>query len=108
MGVSHFSAISSTKSVLSKVATGGITLTAQEAIDVGILIITATTANSDFVAFPTAIEGKVLIVANQDAAQDVIIKVTGQAGITIGEACTAILVCNGTTFVRITADCSNA
>lgn len=103
-GVSHFSAITSTLSMLTKDATGGITLTAQEAIDVGILKVSATTANSDYVTFPTAITGKVLIVHNADAATDVIIKVSGQTGVTIGETKCAILYCNGTDFVRLTAD----
>lgn len=108
MSVSHFSAISSTLSVLEKDATGGKTLTEQEGADVGILIVTATTADSDYVSFPSAIAGKKLIVVNQDAATDVIVKVAGKTGITVGEACTAVLMCNGTDFVRVTADVSNA
>jgi len=104
MGVSHFSAVSSVFSVLTKDATPNVVLTAQEAQDVGILIVSASDANSDYISFPTAITGKVLIVTNNDAGQDVVIKVAGQTGITIGETKSAILYCNGTDFVRLTAD----
>jgi hypothetical protein len=104
MGVSHFSVVSSTWSVLTKDASANVTLTAQEAADVGILVVSATDGDTDYVAFPAAIEGKVLIVYNADAATDVIVKVTGQTGVTIGETKHAILRCTATDFVRVTAD----
>lgn len=104
MGVSHFSAISSVKSTLDVPSTGDhTTLTTQQAVDAGIITITLTAAKD--LIFPTAINGKILIVANlTEATHAVTVKVSGQSGIAVAAAKTAILMCNGTTFVRLTAD----
>lgn len=102
MGVSHFSAVSATVSVL---ALGAVTakkvLTTQQAIDAG--IITCTLTGAQDIEFPVPIEGKVLIVVNAsgDAAT---VKVTGATGIVVATAKTAILRCSATDFVRVTAD----
>lgn len=104
MGVSHFSAINSVKSTLNIPSTGEhTTLTTQQAADAGIITITLTAAKD--LIYPTAINGLILIVANLTAdTHGVTVKVTGQSGITVAAAKTAILMCNGTTFVRLTAD----
>lgn len=106
MGVSHFSAINSVKNTLNIPSTGAdTTLTAQQAIDAGIVTITLTAAKS--LIFPTAIEGLILIVANLTAdTHGVTVKVAGQTGVAIAAARTAILRCSGTDFVRVTADCA--
>lgn len=102
MGVSHFSSVSSTVSVLALGAvTAKRTLTAQEAQDVGILTCTLTGAQD--IEFPTAIEGKVLIVANASGAAATI-KVTGQTGIAVASNKVAILRCGSADFARVTAD----
>jgi len=104
MGVSHFSAVSSTFSTLSKDLTNDVTLTAQEAQDVGIFIPSAVAAAGKALIFPTAITGKVLLVNNTDADGAMTVKVTGQSGIAIAATKSAVLYCNGTDFVRVTAD----
>jgi hypothetical protein len=103
-GVSHFSAISSTFSKLTKDCTNDVTLTAQEAVDVGIFVPSAVAAAGKALIFPSAINGKVLFVNNTDADGALTIKVTGQSGVAIAATKSAILYCNGTDFVRLTAD----
>lgn len=102
MGVSHFSAVSPTVSVL---ALGTITkertLTSQEAIDCGIITVTCTGAQN--IVFPAAINGKVVIIANATGATATV-KVSGATGIAVASNKTAILRCSGTDFVRVTAD----
>ena len=105
MGVSHFSAVSSTFSVLALGAVAADkTLTTQEAQDVGIVTITPG-ASIDLI-FPKAIEGKLLIVKNDAAATHAVTVQVGAAGTGIAVAATksAILRCTGTDFVRVTAD----
>ena len=104
MGVSHFSAISSTFSVLEVGSiTANKTLTKQEAQDVGILTLTVDAARD--VVFPSAIEGKILIVKNNTGATHAVtVKVSGQTGVAIAATKTAILRCTGTDFARVTAD----
>jgi hypothetical protein len=104
MGVSHFSAISSTFSVMAiGSVTANKTLTAQEAVDHGIFTITVDAARD--LIFPTAIEGKVIIVKNETGATHAVtVKVSGQTGIAVAATKTAILRCTGTDFVRVTAD----
>lgn len=80
-----------------------VALTAQEAADVGILDTTLTAAKS--VVFPTAIKGKVLIVKNTTGATHAVtVKVAGQTGIAVAATKVAMLYCDGTDFVRVTAD----
>ena len=67
MGVTHFSAVISTFPVLKKAISDNITLTDQEAVDVGILEVTPS-ANGKSIIFPRAIEGKILFVANLASA----------------------------------------
>lgn len=104
MGVSHFSAVSSTFSTLSIDATTDVTLTAQQAADVGVLIATAVASAGKAAIFPSAPNGKILIVRNIDADGALTVKITGQTGIVVAAAKSAILVSNGTDFVRLTAD----
>jgi hypothetical protein len=105
MGVSHFSAVAPTFSVL---ALGTVaadkTLTTQEAQDVGIL--TATPSANKSVIFPKAIEGKVLIVSNEASATHTLTVKVGAdgTGVAVAAAKSAILRCTGTDFVRVTAD----
>lgn len=105
MGVSHFSAVSSTFSVMNIGALAADkTLTAQEAQDVG--IITATPSASKSVIFPKAIEGKIVVVSNgASATYTVTVKVGADGtGIAVAATKSAILRCTGTDFVRVTAD----
>jgi hypothetical protein len=90
---------------LSKDATNDVTLTAQEGIDVGILIASAVATAGKSIIFPTAIEGKLLVVSNADADGAVTVKVgaTG-TGVAIAAGKSAILRCSSTDFVRVTAD----
>lgn len=104
MGVSHFSAISATFSGLDLGSiTANKTLTAQQAIDVGILEASLDAARD--VVFPTAIPGKILVVKNNTGATHAVtVKVSGQTGVAVAATKTAILRCTGTDFVRVTAD----
>jgi hypothetical protein len=104
MGISHFSAVSSTQSIKTIASTGDdTTLTTQEAVDNGIYEITLTAAKS--IIFPTAITGKIVYVKNLTAATHAVtVKVSGQTGVAIAATKAALLYCNGTDFVRLTAD----
>ena len=104
MGVTHFSAVSGVFSTLSIASTGDdTTLTAQQAADATVIDITLTAAKS--IIFPSAVEGKIVIVHNKTAATHAVtVKVTGQTGVAIAATKTAILRCDGTDFVRVTAD----
>lgn len=105
MGVTHFSAVLSTFPVCKKAVADDVYLTTQEAIDACIIEATPS-VNSKSIIFPAAIEGKVIFVANLASATNTItIKVgaTG-TGATIAAAKSAILRCNGTDFVKVTAD----
>jgi len=104
MGVSHFSAISSTFSALNVASTGEhTTLTAQQAADAGIITITLTAAKD--LIFPSAPDGKIIIVSNLTAnTHGVTVQIGDSTGVTIAAAKTAILRSNGTDWVRVTAD----
>lgn len=81
-----------------------ITLSEQEASDIGIIDVTATAAKS--IIFPTAKRGKILIIVNTTAATHAVTVKVGASGtgIAVAAAKTAILRCTGTDFVRVTAD----
>ena len=84
-----------------------ITLTKQQAADVGIFDITATAAKK--LIFPTAIAGKVIIVHNRTAAtHGVTVTVDDSSGVAVAATKTAILRCTeagaAEDFVRVTAD----
>lgn len=105
MGVSHFSAISSTFSVLDLGAiSDDVALDTQQAQDVGILVVKPGASKS--VIFPKAIEGKILVVVNAAAATHAVtVKVgTDGTGIAVAATKTAILRCTGTDFARVSAD----
>jgi hypothetical protein len=105
MGVSHFSATSGVFSVMAVDASAGdVTLTKQEVADNTIFDVTGVKGSGAALIFPSAPEGKIIIVRNEDAADDVTVKVTGQTGVAVGEGKTAILKSNGTDFERVTAD----
>jgi hypothetical protein len=80
-----------------------VTLTAQEAADVGVIDATATASKA--IVFPAGIKGKVLVVTNSTSATyAVTVKVSGKTGVAVAAAKSAILYCNGTDFIRISAD----
>lgn len=81
-----------------------ITLTSQEAADIGIIDVTATAAKS--IILPAAINGKVIIVKNSTSAtHGVTVKVGASGtGIAVAAAKTAILMCGATDIERVTAD----
>lgn len=57
---------------------------------------------------PTACTaGRVYFVRNQASSVSVVIKVSGQTGVTVASAKTAAAWCDGTDFLRLTADASN-
>lgn len=102
MGVTHFSAVISTFPVLKKAISDNITLTDQEAADVGILEVTPS-ANGKSIIFPKAIEGKILFVANLASATNAVtIKVgTSGTGVSVPANKSAILRCTGEDFVAV-------
>lgn len=104
MGVSHFSAVSGVFGTLTVPSRAtDLALTAQESADTTYLAITLTAAK--FVSFTSAPVGKVVIVTNLTAATHAVtVKVAGQTGIAVAATKSAILVSNGTDFVRVTAD----
>lgn len=105
MGVSHFSAIAGVFSVYTKTAGADITLTAQEAADNTVFDITASASLNLIFPVGTA-QGKVIILRNETGATYTVTpKVSGQTGVAIAAAKTAVLKCNGTDFERVTADC---
>lgn len=67
------------------------------------LILSATNADGAVNAIAPATAGKVFIVYN-GTGQTLTIKVTGQSGVAIANTKTAIVRCNGTDYVRVTAD----
>ena len=104
MGVSHFSSVLSVFPVYKKTTSVDVTLTPQEAADACILEITPGAAKS--IIFPAPIEGKVIFVSNLAAATHAITIKVGASGTGVAIAATksAILRCDGTDFVRVTAD----
>lgn len=109
MGVTHFSAVISTFPVLKKTISKDITLTDQEAADVGILEVTPS-ANSKSIIFPKAIEGKILFVTNLASATNAVtIKVgaTG-TGVSVPANKSAILRCTNEDFVAVYIDTTQA
>ncbi|MDD3414884.1 MAG: hypothetical protein PHY47_12900 [Lachnospiraceae bacterium] len=105
MGVTHFSAVMSTFPVYKKAVAADVTLTDQEAID-ACVIEANPSVNSKSIIFPRAIEGKVVFVSNLAAATNTITIKVGAAGtgVTVAATKSAILRCNGTDFVRVSAD----
>jgi hypothetical protein len=81
-----------------------ITLTSQEAADVGIIDVTATAAKA--IILPAVIEGKVIIVKNSTAATHAVTVKVGASGTGVAVAATktAILRCGATDIERVTAD----
>jgi ribosomal protein S5 len=104
MGITHFSSVLSTFPVYKKATSVDVTLSDQEAADACILEITPGASKS--IIFPKAIEGKVVFVTNlASATHTITIKVGADGtGVAVGAAKSAILRCNGTDFVRVTAD----
>jgi hypothetical protein len=105
MGVTHFSAVSSTVSTLDKTLTGNATLTNLEGKDVGILKVNTALTSAVTLTFPVAIDGKILTVRNvSTAGGSLTVKVSGKTGISVAGGKTAILGCDADDFFRITAD----
>lgn len=70
----------------------------------GASVITASNSNGAVNAvFPVAQPGKILVAYNA-TSYNLVVKVSGQTGITIATTKTAILRCSATDFVRVTAD----
>jgi hypothetical protein len=61
-----------------------------------------TGGSTDIVATPTA--GKIYIVYNNATGSNIVFKATGQTGVTVATAKSAIVMGNGTDFIRVTAD----
>lgn len=104
MGLSHFSAVSSTFSTLTIALTSvDTTLTKQQAADATVIDITLGAAKA--IIFPVAIPGKMVIIRNlTSATHGATVKVSGATGIAVAAAKAAVLVCTDTDFVRVTAD----
>lgn len=82
------------------IGTADKTLSTQDASDVGILKVTAGASKN--VIFPSAIEGKFLIVMNETpATYTVTVKVAGETGITVAADTIALLACVDGDFVSI-------
>lgn len=70
--------------------------------EAGILLVDASGDDgNNTITYPSSQKGKVIIVKNTGTANSVIIKVTGQTGITIPFGFSATLVDNGTDFIVI-------
>lgn len=67
------------------------------------LIVTNAGSGASTLTWPAAFPGYVVVVYN-NSGQNAIFEVTGQAGITVANTKRAILVCDATTFQRVTAD----
>ena len=61
-----------------------------------------TGGSTDIVATPTT--GKIYIVYNNGTGSNIVFKATGQTGVTVATAKSAIVMGNGTDFIRVTAD----
>ena len=61
-----------------------------------------TGGSTDIVATPT--NGKIYVVYNNATGSNIVFKATGQTGVTVATATSALVMGNGTDFVRVTAD----
>jgi len=98
----HANAVNSIFPTMQKDCTNDVTLTNAEAANASIIKITASGTSKSLI-LPAAIDGKMLIVYNA-GANAVTVKVTGQTGVAIATTKTAILRCNDTDILRVTAD----
>ena len=83
------------------VASGNWTLSAAEMKATYIVPTGASGASRDVIATPTA--GKLYIVTNS-SNNDAVFKATGQTGVTVATTKSAVVIGNGTDFVRVTLD----
>jgi hypothetical protein len=61
-----------------------------------------TGGSTDIIATPTS--GKIYLVYNNGTGSDIVFKATGQTGVTVATAKSALVMGNGTDFIRVTAD----
>ena len=72
------------------------------AMEAGILLVDPSTdGGTTTITYPSAVKGRVITVRNGGTVNSVLVKVTGQTGVTIPFGYSAVLVDNGTDFVCI-------
>lgn len=94
--------LTGSKATNSTAATTTWTLSASEMNKLIVVKSGTTGGSTDIVATPT--DGKVYIVYNNATGSNIVFKATGQTGVTVATAKSALVMGNGTDFVRLTAD----
>lgn len=100
--VTSINSVRSSMSVLTLVTDSDYAMPANYAEEAGILFVNATADDGNTtITYPSAVKGRIVIVRNTGTANSVVVKVTGQTGITIPINYSAMLLDNGTDFTVV-------
>jgi hypothetical protein len=95
-------AVRSEQSVLTLVSDSDYSMPENYAREVGVLLVDPSTdGGTTTITYPRAVKGRMITVKNTGTANSVLVKVTGQTGVTIPISQSAILLDNGTDFTVI-------